>query len=66
MLLFDRGNISLLIVENRIKELEDEKKELQKQLTAEQEAETIIKNIETELSDQIIEEYINKFEVLFK
>ena len=64
MNLFERGNLSPEIIENRIKTLEMEKKAIQDQFEGEKQVKAAIEYAEKELDDDLIRGYMDRFETL--
>ena len=62
--LYERGNISLNLIEDRMKNLEKEKTEINDLLQGDNQYQTAIKFAESELDNKIIKSYVDQFQDL--
>lgn len=64
MTLYERGNVSPEIIEKRIKELKNEKAEIDDIFEGERQACSAVEYAESELDDTTIKNYVDRFEEL--
>ena len=62
--LYSRGKISPDIIEKQIQALESQKADLQLEMDGEQDIRIALEAAETELSETVIQQYVDKFEEL--